>query len=283
MKKILLGVFLFLTIIANTFAHNDWEIKQKIDIVYPGEECFWKIFHHSEKIFIWSPDVNQKDELSLTMTVQKALHNTNVWEKITLDIFPEDVKIFDYSLIFLDENKNIIATDAYWVKHYWDLKDVESDFIKYSAKIQKEKDSQMIMIVSPALFIFFILSIVIVQNRIRVYSIWLYGIYLTSLIFLPYWIKVENYDFIVAIHIVVFLITYLINKKYFHIQMNKKIYFLLILFYIFYTIGILLLDKNYYDQDTLVVVYPYVSVIIWWIVNTTYFMYLYLHFIKKEQ
>lgn len=283
MKKILLGVFLFLMIISNSFADNHWEIKQKIDVVYPGEQCFWKIYHHSDKIFIWSPDLSQNNEETLTMTVQKALLNTEVWEKIELRNYPWDLAIFDYSLIFLDENKNIIATDAYWVKHYWDLKDVEVDFVKYSAKIQQQKDSQMIMIISPALFIFFILSIIIVQNRIRVFSVWLYWIYLTTIIFLPYWIQVENYDFILAIHVFILLVTYIINKKYFHINVKNKKYSWLILFFIIYCIAMLLIDKNYYDQETFVVVYPYFTVIIGWIINSAFFLCLYLKYLKKEQ
>ena len=291
MKKILLGVFLFLisfswvsttaNVIIDKDLNEEKSISTNTNTVYPWEKCFWKIFNKSNKIFIGSLETSTEE--NLTFVVQRGLYNTQIWEFITLENNKESSKYWKYTLFFLDKDNNILSSDVYGIKQYDNLKELENDYQIYHHKIQKEKNSKIIIIVTPILFYVIILWLMFSQNRTKIYFIGLFVLYLITIISLPYWLKIINFDFMILIHLVITGIFYLFNQKYFQSNLVTPYIKILTYMYVLFIFLVLLSNLNYINyNNTYVVVYPYINVIIWWILNIILFLYILKNAQKKE-
>ncbi len=293
MKKILLGVFLFLisfswvSTTANIIIDKDLnEDKNSFtttntNTVYPWEKCFWKIFNNSNKIFIGSLESSTAE--NLTFVVQRGLYNTQIWEFITLENNKDSINYWKYTLFFLDKDNNILSSDKYGTTQYNDLKKLEIDHKIYQRKIQQEKNSKIIIIVTPVLFYLIILWLIFSQNRVKIYFIGLFFIYWITIICLPYWLKILNFDFIILIHLAMSLVLYLFNQKYFQSNLKVNTIKILLYLYVLFIFLVILSDLNHLDYNsTYIVVYPYINVIIWWILNVVLFSYILNNAQKKE-
>ena len=291
MKKILLGVFLFLfsfswvsttaNIIIDKYDNEDKSISTNTNTVYPWEKCFWKIFNKSNKIFIGSLESSTSE--NLTFVVQRGLYNTQIWEFITLENNKDSTNYWKYTLFFLDKDNNILSSDKYGTTQYNDLKKLEIDHKIYQRKIQQEKNSKIIIIVTPLLFYLIILWLIFSQNRVKIYFIGLFFIYWITIVCLPYWLKILNFDFIILIHLAMSLVLYLFNQKYFQSNLKVNTIKILLYLYVLFIFLVLLSDLNHLDYNsTYIVVYPYINVIIWWILNVVLFSYILNNTQKKE-
>ena len=291
MKKILLGVFLFLfsfswvsttaNIIIDKYDNEDKSISTNTNTVYPWEKCFWKIFNNSNKIFIGSLESSTSE--NLTFVVQRGLYNTQIWEFITLENNKDSTNYWKYTLFFLDKDNNILSSDKYGTTQYNDLKKLEIDHKIYQRKIQQEKNSKIIIIVTPLLFYLIILWLIFSQNRVKIYFIGLFFIYWITIVCLPYWLKILNFDFIILIHLAMSLVLYLFNQKYFQSNLKVNTIKILLYLYVLFIFLVLLSDLNHLDYNsTYIVVYPYINVIIWWILNVVLFSYILNNTQKKE-
>lgn len=291
MKKILLGVFLFLisfswvsttaNVIIDKDLNEEKSISTNTNTVYPWEKCFWKIFNNSNKIFIGSLESSTSE--NLTFVVQRGLYNTQIWEFITLENNKDSTNYWKYTLFFLDKDNNILSSDKYGTTQYNDLKKLEIDHKIYQRKIQQEKNSKIIIIVTPLLFYLIILWLIFSQNRVKIYFIGLFFIYWITIVCLPYWLKILNFDFIILIHLAMSLVLYLFNQKYFQSNLKVNTIKILLYLYVLFIFLVLLSDLNHLDYNsTYIVVYPYINVIIWWILNVVLFSYILNNTQKKE-
>lgn len=291
MKKILLGVFLFLISfswvstaaigIIDKDLNEEKSTSTNTNTVYPWEKCFWKIFNNSNKIFIGSLESSTSE--NLTFVVQRGLYNTQIWEFITLENNKDSTNYWKYTLFFLDKDNNILSSDKYGTTQYNDLKKLEIDYKIYQRKIQQEKNSKIIIIVTPLLFYLIILWLIFSQNRVKIYFIGLFFIYWITIVCLPYWLKILNFDFIILIHLAMSLVLYLFNQKYFQSNLKVNTIKILLYLYVLFIFLVILSDLNHLDYNsTYIVVYPYINVIIWWILNVVLFSYILNNAQKKE-
>lgn len=257
MGKILFGVFLFIFSFLSVFSTNT-EVENYM-YLYPGEECFWEIYSQSDKIFIWTVQL-QWDGYTKLM-VEKPIYNTQVWDFINLETLPQEIDTKNYLLLFLDKNKNILNTQSYWTREFETLKQVEQEYRKYSLKIHKEKNNKILRILFPVLFIIFIIIWAITQHKKSFYLVWLSVAMWILIFYIPYWVKVENYSFIILLQFIFTSYILFFIQKFYRDKIPLNIYWIILSVYICLISFEIMFDFNTVSQDTIFIMYPYLNVI----------------------